>query len=95
MVIKRIGPLSCAKITGTLYAILGLVFGGIFSLAALAGSFASNNSTGAGIGALLGVGAIVIFPFLYGGIGFVSTLIAAWLYNTVAGFVGGVEMDLE
>ena len=37
MVIKRIGPVSCAKITGTLYAILGLVIGGVFSLVALAG----------------------------------------------------------
>jgi hypothetical protein len=35
MVIKRIGPVSCAKITGTLYAILGIVVGAIFSLASL------------------------------------------------------------
>jgi hypothetical protein len=35
MVIKRIGPVSCAKITGTLYAILGIVVGAIFSLTSL------------------------------------------------------------
>jgi hypothetical protein len=39
MVIRRVGPLSCAKIVGTLYVVLGLVIGGIFSLVALAGGF--------------------------------------------------------
>ncbi len=95
MVIKRIGPMSCAKITGTLYAILGLVIGGVFSLVALAGGFASNTSGAAGVGAIVGVGAVVIFPILYGGIGFVATLIGAWLYNVLAGMVGGFELDVQ
>ena len=95
MVIKRIGPVSCAKITGTLYAILGICVGAIFSLVSLVGGFASNASEGAGLGALIGVGAIVVFPILYGGVGFVATFIGAWLYNVVAGLVGGIEMDLQ
>ena len=95
MIIKRIGPVSCAKITGTLYAILGIVFGGIFSLIALAGGFASNTSGASSVGAMVGVGAIIIFPILYGCIGFVATLIGAWLYNVVASLVGGVEMDIQ
>jgi hypothetical protein len=95
MVLHRIGPVSCAKITGTLYTVLGLVIGGVFSLAAMAGGFASNSSRGAGFGAIIGVGAIVFFPILYGCIGFVVTLVGAWLYNVVAGVVGGVEMDLR
>ena len=40
MIIKRIGPLSCARLSGLLYAIIGLVLGGIFSLIAMAGGFA-------------------------------------------------------
>ena len=95
MVIKRIGPVSCAKITGTLYAILGICVGAIFSLASLVGVFASHWSEGAGVGALVGVGAIVVFPVLYGGVAFVATLVGAWLYNVVAGLVGGIEMDLQ
>jgi hypothetical protein len=69
MVLKRLGPLSCAKITGTLYAILGLVFGAIFSMVSLATGFGSNTSGGMGFGALMGVGAIVALPILYGGLG--------------------------
>jgi hypothetical protein len=95
MVIKRVDPVSFAKITGTLYAILGLVAGAIVSLVSMAGGFASNSASGAGFGAVIGVGAIVVLPILYGGCGFVATLIAAWLYNVVAGMVGGIELDLQ
>jgi hypothetical protein len=95
MVIKRIGPVSCGKIAGTLYAIVGIVFGGIVSVIALAGGLGANSSRGAGVAAMFGVGAILVLPVLYGGIGFVATLIGAWLYNLVAGLVGGVEVDLQ
>jgi len=57
--------------------------------------FASNTFGAAGLGAMVGVGAIVIFPILYGCIGFVTTLIGAWLYNAVAGLVGGIEMEMQ
>jgi hypothetical protein len=32
---------------------------------------------------------------LYGGIAFVGTLIAAWLYNMLAASLGGVELDIQ
>ncbi len=94
MVIKRVAPVSFAKITGILYALLGLIFGAIVTLISLAGGFASNTS-GGGLGLMVGVGAIVFLPIMYGGIGFIVTLIAAWLYNVAAGIVGGVEMDVQ
>ena len=95
MIIKRIGPLSCAKLSGLLYAVIGLVIGGVFSMAAMAGAFASETAGAAGIGAIMGVGAVIVFPILYGLMGFVATLIAAWLYNVAAGIVGGVEVDIQ
>jgi hypothetical protein len=95
MVIKRVGPVSCAKITGTLYAILGLFFGAIFSLVALAGGFSSDTSGAAGFGAVIGVGAIILFPICYGILGFVTTLIGAWLYNVLAAMVGGIVIETQ
>jgi hypothetical protein len=95
MIIKRFAPVSCAKITGTLYAIVGLLSGAVFSLVSLAGGFASTANSGAGIGALVGTAAIVVFPILYGFMGFITTLIGAWLYNVLAGMVGGIQMDVE
>jgi hypothetical protein len=66
MVINRVGPLSVAKIAGTLYAILGLVFGAIVSLIAMAGGLTSDFEGGAALGAIMGVGAIVALPILRG-----------------------------
>jgi hypothetical protein len=95
MIIKRIGPLSSAKLGAVLYAIMGLVVGGIFSLVALAGGFASETEGAGAIGAMIGVGAVVVAPIFYGVMGFVITLITAWLYNLAAGLVGGVEVDIQ
>ena len=95
MIIKRIGPLSVAKLSAVLYAVMGLVLGGVFSLVGLAGGFASDTGGTAGVGAILGVAAIVVFPIFYGLMGFVLTLFAAWLYNFAADFVGGVEVDIQ
>jgi hypothetical protein len=94
MVVKRIGPMSCAKLAGTLYGIVGLCIGAVLSLVSLVGGFAGQSGDSAAFAAIFGVMAIVIVPVLYGGMGFVTTLIGAALYNVLAGVVGGVEIDL-
>ncbi|HET9468758.1 MAG TPA: hypothetical protein VFO48_10110 [Vicinamibacterales bacterium] len=93
MIIKRVGPLSFARLTGLLYAVIGLLIGGIFSLAAMAG--VSDSHELAGFGVVIGVAAVIVFPILYGGLGFLTSLVAAWLYNLAAGMVGGVELDIQ
>ena len=95
MIIKRIGPVSCAKIAGTLYAVIGVALGAAISLIALVGGFAFDNPDVAGLRGVFGFAAIIIFPILYGGIGFVATLIGAWLYNVAAGLVGGIEIEVQ
>jgi len=92
MVIKSVGAVSFAKIMGTLYVIVGLVFGGLLSLVAVAGMGQSGSGFG---GALFGIGAVIILPIFYGCLGFVATLIGAWLYNMAAGIVGGVELETD
>ena len=94
MVIRRIGPMSCARISGTLYAVVGLILGAMFSFVSLVGVFNTGVSEEA-LPAVFGVAAIIILPLVYGGLGFVATLIAAWLYNLLAGVVGGIELDLQ
>ena len=96
MVLRRIDPLSAGKFLGVLYALLGLLMGALFTLASLLGAVAAAQRGGNGAaGMLLGVGAIVILPVLYGFAGFVGGLIGALLYNVVASLVGGIEIDLE
>ena len=99
MVVKRVGPLSVAKNAAVLYAVLGLIVGGFFSLAAMAGAFGAAGSDNGGVPAIvagiMGVGAIIIAPIMYSCIGFIGALIGAALYNVVAGMVGGIELDVE
>ena len=73
----------------------GLRRGTVFSVVALSGGFDANASDHAGFAALVGAGAIVVFPILYGAMGFIGTLVGAWLYNTLASSVGGVELDAQ
>lgn len=95
MIIKRVGPLSFARLTGLLYAVIGLLIGGIFSLVAIAGGLVSDSPELASFGPVVGIAAVIVFPILYGGLGFLTTLAAAWLYNIAAGIVGGVELDVQ
>lgn len=83
-----------AKMMGVLYALLGLIIGAFVSLIALVGSALGSSSSQSGmIGAVVGIAAIIVFPILYGIIGFLGGLITAWLYNLVAGMIGGIELE--
>lgn len=94
MVIRRIEPMSCAKVGGTLYALLGLVIGIFFSLASMVG-FGALGGAGSGYGALFGVGAIILLPILYGVLGFIFMYITAALYNVAAKFAGGMVLQTD
>ena len=66
MTIKKINPWSCAKIAGVIYALMGLIGGGLFYLIGLGlGSMAGRENFPMA-GMLFGAGAIVILPICYG-----------------------------
>lgn len=99
MVLKRIGVWSAARISGALYGGFGLVFGAIVALVAVVpGGFAQaagENAPPAFLGALFGVGAVIFMPIMYGILGVVGGALTAWLYNTFARLVGGLEVELQ
>jgi hypothetical protein len=95
MVVKRVAPMSVAKVAATLYAILGLIFGGIISVISFAGQALMPASEDGGMmGMLFGVAAVVILPIFYACLGFVLSLLMTALYNLAAGWVGGIEVDV-
>ena len=57
--------------------------------------YAAGLATGGAFGVLFGVGSIILFPILYGILGFLGGLITALPYNLIARFVGGIELELE
>ena len=95
MVIRRIGPMSLARIAGTLYALMGLMVGAVFSLFTMAGAFAAIGGDRGPLPLIFGTAAFLFFPVLYGCLGFVGALIGATLYNMLAGNLGGVQLDVE
>ena len=96
MTIKRIDPMSCAKISGLLYAILGFIAGCFFALISLSGfGKGAPGVGGGGFGMMFGVGAIIILPIVYGLLGFLGSLIGAAIYNGLAKAVGGIVIQTE
>ena len=96
MIIRRVGPLSFAKLMGALYVLMGLCFGAIVSLISIVGGALIPRDEASGMtGALFGAAAIVVLPIFYGVLGFIFSLIGAALYNAVASVVGGVELDVQ
>jgi len=96
--VRRVGVFSLAKIMGVLYALLGLIFGALATCFSLVGAMAAmpQLSEGSGdqlFGLLFGVGAIIFLPLFYGLMGFISGLLMAFLYNLVAGWIGGIELE--
>lgn len=90
--VKKLGVLSVALMVGALYAVLGFIFGIIF---AIVGAAAFGLIEGAGgYGFLFGALAIVFFPIIYGILGFILGAICAFLYNVLAGWLGGIKVEL-
>ena len=97
MQLKRVGPLSLARLAAGLYGAIGLFAGAIFAVAALVGTTIGRTAGEMSpiLGLFFGVGAIVFLPLIYGVLGAFMALVVAGLYNLLAGWLGGVELTLE
>ena len=100
MELKRIAPGSAFKVGGGIYGAMGLLIGCLFSFLALVGAgfagLAGSSDVGPGfVGALFGLGAVIILPIFYGLMGAIMAALMAALYNLIARFFGGLQLDLE
>ena len=90
--IKSVGVLSFAKIMGAVYGALRLLAIPICLIGGLAGMASGQEG---GIGAGIGIVILGIFaPFLYGAMGFVFGALTAWVYNLMASWIGGIQIEL-
>jgi hypothetical protein len=92
-IIKSVGVFSVAKVMGAMYALLGLIFMPIFLLVGVAGSMAGGRSNP--FGALGGLMLGILAPVFYGVIGFIGGAISAFLYNLMAKWLGGIEVEVQ
>lgn len=91
--VRRVNPIQFALVSGTLYAILGLIFAILWL--PFASFFAAMGPNARMFGAGLGIVMIVVWPIAYFIGAFIFGLITAALYNLVAGWLGGIEVTLE
>lgn len=86
--IRRIDPLSTAKVAAIAYGIMGLLFVPLILF------FSSVAPTDPAMPSI-GMGFALAVPLLYMAAGFIFTLLGAALYNLVAGWVGGIQIELS
>ncbi|HEX7546243.1 MAG TPA: hypothetical protein VF368_05920 [Gemmatimonadaceae bacterium] len=91
--IRRMGVMQMAKTSGVLYALLGVIIG--VPVVLFMSSVAKTTSGIPGVGSGVGIGTLVMMPVIYGVGGFVSGAVIAALYNLVAGWTGGIAIELE
>ncbi len=97
--IKKIDPLSAAKVEGLMGVVLGLIIGLVAIIfgagwrSMMMGSYGYGYDYGMVGG--FGLAAIIILPIMYGIMGFVAGGIGAWFYNLIAGWIGGIGIEFE
>ena len=84
--IRKFSIGQSAKFLGVLYLLFGLLFVPFFLLM---GMFAPEG--GAGFGTMFALA----MPVMYSVFGVIGGAIGAALYNLVAGWVGGIEIELD
>ena len=102
MVIRKIGVLSLGKLMAVMYAGIGLLLGGIYALFAVLGGGAmlamggtEESAMGGGMMMGLGIAAVVVFPILYGILGFIAGIISAFFFTLAAKYAGGLELEVQ
>ncbi|SRR5258708_6363008 len=100
MLIKRVQPLALGKMLGSIYGIVGFIFG--LFCAAMSMMFSGLRTAAPGLqvmpwwfNSMFGVGAVIMLPIVYGAMGFLGGLISAALYNALAKRIGGIVIETE
>ena len=82
--VVRIAPLQAAKVSALMYACISVVLTPIFALPALMG-----------VKDAMPVWASLLFVPIYVVTAFAGTMGMTWLYNVIAGRIGGIEITVQ
>jgi hypothetical protein len=84
--ITRFSVAQTAKVFAVIYGLLGLLFTPFFLLA---NAFAPEGQGG------FGTIFALAFPVIYAVLGYLGVALGCAIYNLVAGWVGGIEVELD
>lgn len=102
--IKKLGIFSVAKLqavimgstglaAGVLYSFGGLVIDTLVTIGWISPERASTS--GLGLGTVLAFGALIGMPLIFAGLGVVLGVFGAVIYNGLARWHGGIDIDIE
>ena len=89
--LKRFGILQTAKVAAVIYFLGAVVFCIPFGLITMLGGIFSSQ--GNSMSTLFFGVFMLIAPFLYAAVSFVFVALGCWVYNLIARFIGGIEVD--
>jgi hypothetical protein len=90
--IRRFSVIKTSNVVALIYMVVVAIFAVPF---ALIFAIAGTTSQAQGAGAIGGVVLGLVVIFFYGLLGWVFTAIACVIYNLVAGWIGGIEVQVE
>ena len=95
--LKRIAPVKFGIVLGIVYGLISLIFTPFFLLGTLVAAMvpATDGHTHAGLGLGLGLVFCFLIPIVYTVLGGLIGMLMAWIYNVAAGWVGGIEIEVE
>jgi hypothetical protein len=104
--LKRIAVVKFGLVVGIFYGLFslilvpfmlfGIILGGLASMTGAHGDADSGGSAAAGgIGIVFGLVMCVVLPIVYAVLGGLVGMLMAAIYNLVARWTGGIEVDVE
>ncbi len=97
--IKTIAPLQLGKVLATCYGLVAVLIVPVFLLVSAVAGLAAHAQGGMGPPPIaflgMGIGIAVAAPLLYALMGFLTGVIGGFVYNLVASWVGGIEVEVE
>lgn len=92
--LRRLGVISVANVSAAVTFVISLLFV-VFIALVLLPARGTGLEEQLGFSLRGGVVVLLILPFIYAAVGWVMGAVGALVYNLVAGFTGGIQMDLD
>jgi len=94
--LTHVDPLKLGITLGIIYGIMSLIIAvPVFLIMSLAGAASAARGGGQALPAIFSGVFVIFLPIIYAVIGFIGGVIAAFTYNLVAKWTGGVEFTTE
>jgi hypothetical protein len=95
--LKRVEPIQLGKVLGVLYGLMSLIFVPFFLMFSfiISAMPKASGAPNAAFPASVGMVMAILMPFMYALMGFITGVIGAVLYNVVAKWMGGIQVEVE